>query len=129
MIELLAALALQSSLQDEAAVLIQQSANRVINSYGDMAEALGECSAAYPGGAVHPYVMAARRDVAAIGWDVLSEETARVESVLYAEASQRAGRGLTVQTCAERIEGAANDVSAHAAGLAGLLDTLRRSKR
>ena len=127
MIELVAALALQSSLRNEAPVLIEQSATAIIDSYGDMAEALGECAAIYPGGAVHPYVVQARQDVAAIGWATLTTETQRVESVLYAQASRRPPRAdLSVQSCAEHIEGAAIEVSQQAAGMEALLRALRR---
>lgn len=128
MIELLAAIALQSSIRDEAPTLLLQSATRVIDSYGDMAEALGECSSVYPGGVAHPYVVRARQDVAEIGWDTLTTQTERVESILYAEASARpVPAGVSAISCSERIEDAAIQVSQHASGLEGLLRTLRQT--
>jgi len=130
MIGIIAALAVQSALQQEAPVLLEQSTARIINSYGDMAEALGKCATVYPGGSANPYVVRARQDVAAIGFEPLTFEVQRVESILFAQAAQKpAVRGLTVLACADEIEGAASDVSAHASGLVGLLETLERDSR
>ena len=110
-------------------MLLEQSTTRIINSYGDMAEALGQCSHVYPGGAMHPYVRKARSDVAELGIDFLSVEVERVESILYArEAGKPADRSLTVEVCAERIEGPAEMVSTHVDGLRDLLSALERDR-
>lgn len=129
MIALLAALAIQSAFQQEAPALLEQSTTRIIDSYGDMAEALGQCAHVYPGGASHPYVRKARSDVAELGIEPLSVEVERVESILYArEAAKPADRSLTVEVCAERIEEPAEMVSTHVEGLRGLLSALARDR-
>lgn len=127
MIEIVAAIAIQSALQQDAPALIRQSTDQIINSYGDMAEALGQCSHVYPSATSHPYVRQARGDVADLGVDFISVETDRVESVLYArEAARPADRSLTVAVCAERIEGEAKMVSTHVHGLRQLLSIIER---
>lgn len=127
MIEIVAAIAIQSALQQDAPALIRQSTDKLINSYGDMAEALGQCSHVYPAATAHPYVRQARGDVADLGVDFISVEADRVESVLFArEAARPADRSLTVAACAERIEDDAKMVSTHVQGLRQLLSIIER---
>lgn len=120
-------LATQTPLQRDAEALLDQQLTRIIDSYGDMAEALGRCSRVYPGGSAHPYVLKARQDVADIGADHLTTEAQRVESVLFAKAAQEQGnRPITVAECAAQIENSAEMVSTHVDGLRDLLSRLER---
>lgn len=129
MIEILAALAIQTALQRDAPVLIDQSLTRVINGYGDMAEAVGQCSLVYPGGGMNPYVMQARQDVRDLGVETLTFETDRMESILFASGAQRApSHRRTVMECVTEVEDPARNVSAYVQGLLSLVRTIERDK-
>ena len=117
----------RSDLRREAPVLIDQSVTRIIDSSGDLAEALGRCVSVYPGGSANPYVIRARSEVADLGIDDLTFSVQHVESVLFAQAAaEPSDPARTVRSCAEEIEGAAEDVRSHAVGFRGLLVTLSR---
>jgi hypothetical protein len=95
-----------------------------------MSVSIGKCQAVYPGGAVHPYVLKARDDVRSLQSERVTMETARMESVLSAEAAAApADRGLTVRRCADAIEQEARMVSTHVQGLRDLSAALERDRQ
>lgn len=129
MIELLAALSIQTAFQQEGQALVDQSLQRILTSYTEMVETLGQCSTVYPGGGLHPYVMQAREDVRSIGSRDLATEASRIDSVRFAEvAAARKPRGLTVSSCAACIEADAETVSTHVQGLKDLFAALERDR-
>ena len=117
----------RSDLRREAPVLIQQSIAEIVDSSGDLAEALGRCASVYPGGSANPYVVRARGEVARLGIEDLTFSVQQVESVLFAQASaEPSDPARTVRGCAEEIEAAAEDVRAQAVGFRGLIVALSR---
>lgn len=112
-------------LQSEAAALIDQAVTGVTRPYGDMAFALGLCSARYPLGQSDPYVVKARQEVSDLGIEDLNFALAQIEAISYAEGVEAAGSARTsVRGCADQITAAATGVSQNVPGLRALLTRL-----